>query len=96
MLKEKLDLTLKKSIVEEIHEFAKEKGLERIKSLSCHNPEKVAKVLYLYSQGVSQTQLHTRHNISHRTTQKILVDYAGMFLAVLVAVYGMYLVGGKC
>jgi len=71
-----LELELKKSIVKEIHEFAKEKGLERIKSLSCHNPEKVAKVLYLYSQGVSQTQLCVKHNITHKTTQKILVDYA--------------------
>jgi hypothetical protein len=76
MPEEKLELKLKKSIVDKIYEFAKEKGLKRIKSLSCHNPEKVAKVLYLYSQGVSQTQLKKSHNIAHRTTQKILVDYA--------------------
>ena len=48
---------LMQSIGESINEVVKVKELQNIKSLSRHNPEKVAKILYLYATGVSQTRI---------------------------------------
>ena len=50
---EKEDLMNEISVA--IVEIQAEKELDKIKSLSRHNPEKVAKILYLHSIGCSQT-----------------------------------------
>ena len=42
-------------ISDSIQEIVKEKEAIQARSLSRHNPEKVAEILYLYSTGSSQT-----------------------------------------
>lgn len=64
------------SISTAIQEIQKEKELHKIKSLSRHNPEKVAKILYLHSLGCSQTNMIRRHNIPRQTIVQVLTDYA--------------------
>ena len=44
-------------IKESIHDIASDKQIHSIKSLSVYDPDKVAKLLYLYSTGSSQTRL---------------------------------------
>ena len=50
------EIELKSSIQEAIKEIAADKELQKVKSLSRHNPMKVAEILYLYSQ--LETLLH--------------------------------------
>ena len=64
------------SIDEAIKDVVQEKEIQEIKSLSRHNPKKVAKILYLYSTGVSQTQIVEKYKVSRNTLLNILVDYA--------------------
>ena len=45
-------------------------------SLSRHNPEKVAKLLYLYSIGTSQTRLVRKYGYERNTVVSVLADYA--------------------
>ena len=71
-----IDSELKKSIAEAVHEFAKHKKLEGIKSLSRHNPQKVGLILYLFSQGVSQSQMVKKYHLSHGTIKSTLMEYA--------------------
>ena len=71
-----IDSELKESIAEAVHEFAKKKKLEGIKSLSRYNPKKVGLILYLFSQGVSQTQMARKYNLSHRTIKHTIIEYA--------------------
>ena len=71
-----IDSELKESIAEAVHEFAKQKKLEGIKSLSRHNPQKVGLILYLFSQGVSQSQMVKKYNLSHGTIKSTLMEYA--------------------
>jgi hypothetical protein len=59
-----------------IAEVAKDKELLKVKSLSRYNPERVAKVLYLYSIGVSQTSIVRKYDIPRPVVIGILVDYA--------------------
>ena len=59
-----------------IEEVAKDKELLKVKSLSRYNPERVAKVLYLYSIGVSQTSIVRKYDIPRPVVIGILVDYA--------------------
>ena len=63
-------------IGEAINEVVKVKEIQNIKSLSRHNPQKVAKVLYLYATGVSQTRIVRKYKVSRDTVLNILVDYA--------------------
>ena len=67
---------LKASIQAAIREVADDKELKKIKSLSRHNPMKVAEILYLYSIGKSQTQIVKKYNIQRSTVIQVLVDYA--------------------
>ena len=46
-----------KQIKESIHEIATEKQAINVKSLSVYDPDKVARMLYLYSTGSSQNRL---------------------------------------
>ena len=71
-----IDSELKESIAEAVHEYAKQKKLEGIKSLSRHNPQKVGLILYLFSQGVSQSQMVKKYHLSHGTIKSTLMEYA--------------------
>ena len=59
-----------------ISDVVEVKQLNQIKSLSVYNPDKVAKLLYLYSKGTSQTALVKKYGYSRQTVLNILVDYA--------------------
>jgi len=71
-----IDSELKESIAEAVHEFAKHKKLEGIKSLSRHNPKKAGKILYLFSQGVSQSTMSRHYGLHHDTIKHTLMEYA--------------------
>jgi hypothetical protein len=70
----------KEELCEEIQEAISQvveiKEIAQIKSLSVYDPEKVAKMLYLYSKGTSQTALVKKYKYSRCTVLNILVDYA--------------------
>ena len=67
---------LKTEIQAAIREVAEDKELQSIKSLSRHNPMKVAQILYMYSIGKSQTHIVKKHKIQRSTVIQVLVDYA--------------------
>lgn len=67
---------LMQSISNAIVEIQRTKEADKIKSLSRHNPEKVAKILYLHALGCSQTNMIRRHSISRSTVVQVLADYA--------------------
>lgn len=67
---------LMEEIGEAINAVVKVKEVQNIKSLSRYNPDKVSKILYLYSTGVSQTRLVKKYGISRDTLLNVLVDYA--------------------
>ncbi len=76
MPKDKDKSKLNAAIEDAIQEISKDKELLKIKSLSRHKPEKVAKILYLYSIGKSQTHIVKKYNIDRHTVIQVLVDYA--------------------
>ena len=59
-----------------IKEVRENKALEKVNSLSRINPHKVAKILFLISTGVSQTQMVRKHRITRSTLVSVLTDYA--------------------
>tara|TARA_Y100000114_G_C11665030_1_gene280958 strand:+ start:117 stop:692 length:576 start_codon:yes stop_codon:yes gene_type:complete len=67
---------LSKRIAEAVSDIATQKEIQGIKSLSRHNPQKVAKILYLYSIGVSQTQMVRKYYLDRDTIINTLLDYA--------------------
>jgi len=67
---------LEAEIKQAIIEVADDKELMKAKSLSRHNPEKVAHILYLYSLGVSQTAMIRKYGYDRGTIINVLVDYA--------------------
>jgi hypothetical protein len=71
-----IDIELKEDIAKAVHEFAKKKQLEGVKSLSRHNPQKVGLILYLFSQGVSQSQMVKKYHLSRGTIKSTLMEYA--------------------
>ena len=71
-----IDIELKEDIAKTVDEFAKHKKLEGIKSLSRHNPQKVGLILYLFSQGVSQSQMVKKYHLSHQTIKHTIIEYA--------------------
>jgi hypothetical protein len=72
--KEKAELL--REIQESVLEVAeKKRGLQR-KSLSVYDPQKVAKLLYLYSTGSSQTRLVRKYGFDRDTIISVLTDYA--------------------
>jgi hypothetical protein len=70
------DAALSDKIQDAMSEVIADKELMKVKSLSRHNPEKVAKILYLYSLGKSQTQIVRKYGIQRSTVIQVLVDYA--------------------
>jgi|TARA_R110002020_G_scaffold464891_1_gene685982 hypothetical protein len=73
-MKEKEELIAE--IAESIKEVADTKEVMKRGSLSRHNPEKVAKLLYLYSNGTSQTRLVRKYGYERNTVVSVLADYA--------------------
>ena len=72
--KEKAELL--REIQESVLEVAeKKRGLQR-KSLSVYDPQKVARLLYLYSTGSSQTRLVRKYGFDRETVISVLADYA--------------------
>ena len=65
-----------KQIKKSIHEIATEKQAINVKSLSVYDPDKVAKMLYLYSTGSSQTRLVRKYGYERETVISVLADYA--------------------
>lgn len=59
-----------------VSEYAEEMELKKMKSLSRYDPEKVAKILYLFSTGNSQTRLVKHYDFHRETVVNILVEYA--------------------
>jgi hypothetical protein len=59
-----------------VKEYAEEMELKKMKSLSRYDPEKVAKILYLFSTGNSQTRLVKHYDFHRETVVNILVEYA--------------------
>jgi hypothetical protein len=59
-----------------IEEVVEKKDALRLKSLSRYDPEKTAKILYLYSTGSSQTRLVKKYGYDRITVISILTDYA--------------------
>ena len=67
---------LMQEIADSIREIAAEKEGLKVKSLSVYDPEKVAKLLYLYSTGSSQTRLVRKYGYERETVISVLADYA--------------------
>jgi len=63
-------------ITASIREVADAKELSKVNSLSRHNPEKVAKMLYLYATGTSQTRMVRKYGFDRETVINVLADYA--------------------
>jgi len=76
MTQEAEEAELKARIQEAIREVADDKELKKVKSLSRHNPMRVAEILYLYSIGKSQTHIVKKYGIQRATVIQVLVDYA--------------------
>jgi hypothetical protein len=72
----KIRLQLAGNISRAIAGVRKQKEIDGIKSLSRHNPDKVACLLHLFSQGVSQHQLRHRYGFSPNTINTVLTEYA--------------------
>ena len=74
-LKEDKD-ALNERIYSAIRERAADAELRKVKSLSRYDPDKVAKILYLYSMGKSQTQIVKKYDINRYMVIKVMVEYA--------------------
>jgi len=73
---EKEKAALLSEIQQSIHEVANEKRGLKLKCLSVYDPAKVAKLLYLYSTGSSQTRLVRHYGFERDTVISVLTDYA--------------------
>jgi len=73
-------MSVEKELEEEIKlaiaQVAEGKELAKVRSLSRHAPEKVAKILYLHAIGVSQTAMVRKYGFDRGTIINTLVDYA--------------------
>jgi hypothetical protein len=67
---------LMQEIADSIREIASQKEALQVKSLSVYDPQKVAKLLYLYSTGSSQTRLVRKYGFERETVISVLADYA--------------------
>ena len=73
-------MSVEKELEEEIKlaitQVAEGKELAKVRSLSRHAPEKVAKILYLHAIGASQTAMVRKYGFDRGTIINTLVDYA--------------------
>jgi len=76
---EKEKAALLSEIQQSIHEVSNEKRGLKVKSLSVYDPEKTAKLLYLYSTGSSQTRLVRHYGFDRDTVISVLADYADQY-----------------
>lgn len=67
---------LMSEIQKAVEVVASEKRSLKMKSLSRFEPEKVVRILYLYSQGNSISRIKKRYGIKRETIASVLVDYA--------------------
>lgn len=67
---------LEEQIKQAIVQVSESKELAKVRSLSRHAPEKVAKILYLHAIGVSQTAMIRKYGFDRGTIINTLVDYA--------------------
>ena len=67
---------LKNDIAQAVDKMARKKERDRVKSLSRHNPKKAGKILYLFSQGVSQSTMSRHYGLHHDTIKHTLMEYA--------------------
>jgi len=70
------DVFLKNDIAQAVDKMAQRKERDGVKSLSRHNPKKVGKILYLFSQGVSQSTMSRHYGLHHDTIKHTLMEYA--------------------
>jgi len=70
------DVILKNDIARAITLMALEKERDGVKSLSRHNPKKAGKILYLFSQGVSQSMMSRHYGLHHDTVKNTIKEYA--------------------
>ena len=73
---EKEKAALLSEIQQSIHEVSNQKRGLKVKCLSVYDPEKTAKLLYLYSTGSSQTRLVRHYGFDRDTIISVLADYA--------------------
>jgi hypothetical protein len=71
-----VELKLHADIRDAVKEYAEEMQVQKVKSLARHNPEKVAKILYLFSTGVSQTAMVKKYGIHRDTVVHILTEFS--------------------
>ena len=67
---------LEGDIREAVLEYAEEMQTKQVKSLSRYDPEKVARILYLFSTGSSQTRIIRKYGYARGTVVNILVEFA--------------------
>lgn len=67
---------LMEEITTSIQEVAGQKEFGKLNSLSRFAPDRVAKLLYLYSTGSSQTRLVRKYGFDRQTVISVLTDYA--------------------
>lgn len=70
------DAKLKEEISEAVQAYAKEIEVKKIKSLARYNPGKVAKILYLFSLGNSQTRIVRKYGVHRNTVVHVLTEFA--------------------
>jgi hypothetical protein len=67
---------LMQEITSSIQEVSEQKEFNKLNSLSRFAPERVAKMLYLYATGSSQTRLVKKYGFDRHTVISVLTDYA--------------------
>ena len=70
------DVILKNDIAQAVDKMAQRKERDGVKSLSRHNPKKAGKILYLFSQGVSQATMSRHYGLHHDTVKNTIKEYA--------------------
>ncbi len=70
------DVFLKKDIARAVNLMALEKGRDGVKSLSRYNPKKAGKILYLFSQGASQSTMSRHYGLHHDAVKNTIKEYA--------------------
>ena len=59
-----------------VQQYAEEYEVKKLKCLERYDPEKVATILFLSSQGKSVNNIVTKYGFKHETVQRVLVSYA--------------------
>lgn len=73
---EEIESRLHAEIRDAVSDYAEQMQVRKVKSLARHNPEKVAKILYLFSTGVSQTAMVRKYGIHRSTVVHVLMEFS--------------------